>query len=301
MKRFIKKNNLGEIKKNQSFKNLTSMRVGGKIKYLIYPNNINSFIRIMKKIRKRKFLVLGNGTNIIPSDRYYKGIVISLKKMPLSFNERDNEIEVSANYSVMKLATKMAEKGYGDYAFLSGIPGNMAGVVVMNAGAYNHQIEELFLKALIVDEYGKVRTITKSQIDFSYRYSTFREKKWTILSVTLKKGNKGTYVMNKIKEWKLYRAETQPLTMPNCGSIFKNEKTTPAWKIIEGLGLRGYTIGEATYSLKHANFIVNLGNAKAMDVYALVSLAKRKAYDKYKINLKTEIIFFNFKKKQISA
>lgn len=292
------KKGLGIIEKNKRFSDLTSMQAGGRIKTLIYPLDANSAIKIIKYLRNKKkhFLVLGNGTNFVASERTYKGVVLSFKKMKESIIEFDSEIECSSNYSVSKLALKMAEKGYHQYAFLSGISGTIGGAVVMNAGCYNMQISDLFLRCSIIDSLGRIRTIYLDDLAFSYRKSTILETGSIILSVTLKKGEKGYYAMNKIREWKEKRKDTQPLNLPNSGSVFKNGNNVPSYKLIDNVGLRGYQIGGAMFSNKHCNFIVNTGKATGEDVLKLVNLAKERVMQKCKVELETEIIFFNFKK-----
>ena len=298
LKGFIKKKCICEyIYKKGKFKDIVSMRVGGKIKHLIYPKDNNSLIKLIGYLnkKKKKYIVIGNGTNIVPSDRYYRGCVISLKKMKEEFIEREDEIELSANYKSSKLAIKMAEKGYDSFVFLGGIPGNIAGATVMNAGAYGSEIKDLIKRVNIIDEYGRVRTVYKNILGFGYRKSLFRFQRWTIISVVLSKGKKGAYAINQIKKKREERMNSQPLDMPNSGSVFKNTTNLKAWKMIDEVGLRGYCIGGASFSMKHSNFIINLGNATAQEIYNLVLLAQKKVYEKYKISLETEIIFFNFK------
>ncbi len=298
MKKFIKNNNLGEFVKKGFFKDLVSIKVGGMVKGIIYPNDINSLIRIIKKLnkQKKKYFYLGNGTNVVPSERYYRGYIISMKKSKMSITESNNQIEVTSNYPLTPIAIKMAEKGYDSLAFLSGIPGTIGGAVFMNAGAYKHEIKDIFISAKIIDQLGRVRTISRDIASFSYRDSIFRHNNWIILSVTLDKGKKGKYAMEQIKNWKSNRMQTQPLNYPNAGSVFKNFKNNKAWELIDFAGLRGYTIGNACVSPLHANFIINKGGAKGEDIYKLIKHIQKKVYETSKIKLESEIIFFNFKK-----
>lgn len=302
LKRYLRKNNY-EFYRNKSFRNITSIRVGGRIKYLIYPHNINELIKIVRYLIKHhyKYIIIGNGTNFVASDYFYRGVCLCLKKMRQNITEGKDTITVSASYSTSNLAIKMVERGYGDYAFLGCIPGVISGAVYMNAGCNNHQISELVKSVSFINQYGEIRTITKDNLKFSYRKSYFIDKNFVIIDVTLSKGRKGIYAIADLRNEKLKRSNKFPLENPNCGSIFRNPHGKYAGKLIESVGLKGARNGNASISIKHANFIINLGGATAQEIFELIKLSQRKVYDKYKIILEPEIILFNFKKREKRA
>ena len=289
---YIQKNDLGIVLHDKSFKELTTMRVGGRIKNLYYPNSIESLQNVLKKLNYKNFFIIGNGSNVIASDHKYKKLVISLKQMQKDIVYEKDFFVLSAFMDLRKAIYLLAKDKISTLAKLIGIPGTVGGAIVMNAGAYYSEISEhlLWVKYL---ENEKIIVKKKEELQFFYRNSEFKNKNRVIIeaafSIIYDENTKQI-----IKEISEKRKERHPLEYPNSGSIFRNGDDYLAYQIIKKINLYKYKIGNAMFSEKHANFIVNLGNAKANDVFNLIVLAKKRALIFEKINLKEEVILLNF-------
>ena len=288
--------NLGQVRKNVSFKTLTTYKSGGNAKVVIYPNSVSSLTKILEYIKSNniKFKVFGNGSNILASDNDYDGVIIKLTKLN-NYEISDNKVWADAGVSFPMLCTCTYKLGLSGLEFGGGIPGTVGGIVYMNAGAYLSDISSVLEKVDILDENFKVRTLKKEELDFSYRHSTFMNKNWIILKAyfSLKHGDKDD-ILDLVSDRKMRRVKSQPLEYPSAGSVFRNPKDMYAGFMIESVGLRGFTHGGAEISSKHANFIVNKNNATSSDIYYLMKLAKKKVEDKYSIELYREQELFNF-------
>lgn len=288
--------NDGDIKENVSLKTLTTLKVGGISKYVFYPKNVTSLKKALTLFKENNinYKIFGNGSNIIPSDKIYDGVIIKLS----SFNNlkiNDEVIEVEAGYSLMKLAKEVIKLGLSGLEWANGIPGTIGGAVYMNAGAYKQDMSFVLEKITALDENMNIVTLNKDELDFSYRHSRLMEENLICLSATLKLEKKDISlieeVVNKRKE---KRMETQPLEYPSAGSVFRNPFNDFAGRLVEECNLKGKQIGGAMISLKHANFIINKDNATGKDVLDLINLAKKEVKEKFNIELKQEQELFNF-------
>ncbi len=290
LKKFIKKNNIGSITNKEYFKNLTTLKVGGRIKYLVYPNSIDSLVQLIKYLSHKniKYFIIGNGSNIVASDKVYKSVVINTKQLPQTLNIEDSIINVSAFYDLRRLVSTTVGKDISTFVELAGIPATVGGAIYMNAGAYNKQISTnlISVKVLVNNE---IIEYNKEQLDFKYRYSIFHNNKAIILEA---KFNiiKSNDCFIRYNTYLLKRKEDHPLLYPNCGSVFRNLEYMKAYEVIKELHLVGYTKGRAQISAKHCNFIINTSNAKGRDVYKIIKHVKKKS--NYK--LKEEVILLNF-------
>jgi len=276
-----------KFKKNVLLKNYTTFQIGGPAKYFYITKNKTELIKAVKMAKKLKlpFFVLGGGSNLLISDKGFKGLVIKFGQ-PLSL---------------------YVSKGL---EWAVGIPGTIQGAVWSNAGAFKKSMKEVVKEVEVFDtKTGKVKIFKNKDCRFSYRNSIFRKKKnLIILSVKIKSKKSNT---KKIKQYLDYRKKTQPLSFPSVGSIFKNLKNLAtgellgeedkssssafaAARLIEECGLKGKKIGEVQVSKKHANFIINLGDGKARDVKKLINLIKRKVKSKFGANLEEEIQYLGF-------
>ncbi len=184
-----------EIKENVSIKNLTTFKLGGVARYVCYPKNIDELTKLISYLKKENvsYKVLGNGSNIIASDKDYDGIIIKLNKFnDIKIDNDKSTISVGAGYSIIKLASYLAKEGYEGFEWASGIPGTIGGAIFMNAGAYNKSISDIFLEAVVLDENLNVITLQKDELEFSYRKSILMKKSYICLQRTFKveKGNK---------------------------------------------------------------------------------------------------------------
>lgn len=288
--------NDGDIKENVSLKTLTTLKVGGISKYVFYPKDVTSLKKALTLFKENNinYKIFGNGSNIIPSDKIYDGIIIKLSSLN-NLKTNDEVIEVEAGYSLMKLAKEVIKLGLSGLEWANGIPGTIGGAVYMNAGAYKQDMSFVLEKITALDENMNIVTLNKDELDFSYRHSRLMEENLICLSATLKLEKKDISlieeVVNKRKE---KRMETQPLEYPSAGSVFRNPFNDFAGRLVEECNLKGKQIGGAMISLKHANFIINKDNATGNDVLDLINLAKKEVKEKFNIELKQEQELFNF-------
>jgi UDP-N-acetylmuramate dehydrogenase len=291
---------LGELKEEVSIKTLTSFRIGGIAKYVVYPNDLNSLKQILTIISENNYpyKIWGMGSNILASDDYYTGIIIKLDKLLNKIEINDNTVLVGAGVSLINLAYKTCLLGYSGFEYATGIPGSVGGALYMNAGAYKHDTYEI-LKRVHVLRNGKFEWLDKNEIQFSYRHTSFSEQKdWIILEAefNLLKGSMSD-IQRIVNDRKERRMKSQPLNLPSAGSVFRNPDAISAWQIIDEVGLRGKKIGGAMISDIHSNFIVNFDNAKAQDVLDLIVLAKTLVKERMNIELIPEIELFNWSNK----
>ena len=288
--------NDGDIKENVSLKTLTTLKVGGISKYVFYPKDVTSLKKALTLFKENNinYKIFGNGSNIIPSDKIYDGVIIKLSSLN-NLKINDEVIEVEAGYSLMKLAKEVIKLGLSGLEWANGIPGTIGGAVYMNAGAYKQDMSFVLEKITALAENMNIVTLNKDELDFSYRHSRLMEENLICLSATLKLEKKDISlieeVVNKRKE---KRMETQPLEYPSAGSVFRNPFNDFAGRLVEECNLKGKQIGGAMISLKHANFIINKDNATGNDVLDLINLAKKEVKEKFNIELKQEQELFNF-------
>jgi len=270
-KEFIKlKKLLSRLKRNILLKNYTTFRIGGPARYFFVAKNKEDLIEAIKMTKKTKlpFFILGGGSNLLVSNKGFDGLVIKFGQ-PLSL---------------------YVSKGL---EWAVGIPGTVQGAVCGNAGVFKKSMKDIVKSVEVFDtETEKIKVFKNKECKFGYRNSIFKKKKnLIILSVKIKSKKSDT---KKIKQYLDYRKKTQPLNLPSAGSVFKNPTGFSAARLIEECGLKGKKIGNAKISEKHANFIVNLGNAKAKDVKKLINLIKKSVKNKFGIVLEEEIQFLGF-------
>jgi len=255
-------------------------------KYIMFPNNINELISILNVIKKHnyKYLILGNGSNVILPD-YYDGLIIKLNNFN-NFKIESDYVYAECGCMVNKLSNELVNKGYSCLEWASGIPGSIGGCIYNNAGAYNSSISDVLISALVYD--GKeIKEYKNKKIKFEYRDSIFKKNRnLIILSCKLKiaKSDKKA-LKDLVIDRANRRMQTQDLTHPSCGSVFRNPESAPAGKLIDDLGLKGYSINGAMVSKIHANFIINNGNAKQKDIIDLINEIKFKVKKEYDIDL----------------
>lgn len=295
IKNFIKE--LGcEIYEEASLKKYNTYKIDIKCKYLILPNNKEELINLLKLLKKHsiKYLVLGNGSNIIFSCNYYAGAVILLNKLK-NITINNNQVEVEAGYYLPKLSIELSKLGLQGLEFAAGIPGNVGASIAMNAGAYKSSMSEVVEDVTLIDENYNIITLNNKDLEFSYRSSIFKKNKnYIIISAKIKLdyGNKDE-ILEKINKRKIKRLETQPLDMPSAGSVFRNPEGMHAGELIEKCNLKGCSIGDAIISEKHANFIVNKGNATGKDIISLIEKIKKEVKQQFNVDLILEQIIID--------
>ena len=294
----IEKSNIGRIEKDVLLSKYTTYKVGGKAKVIVYPKNVDCLIKLMKIISNNnvKYKILGNGSNLLFSDKVYNGVIIRLTELnDIEFIGR-NKIKVGAGYSLMKLSLLAAKKGLAGLEFASGIPGTIGGAVFMNAGAYKSDMGYIVKSVKVLTPDLKIITLENKEMNFHYRTSFLQtHKDYICLEVILKleKGDKAA-LEEVIKERRKRRVESQPLEYPSAGSVFRNPQDMFAGKLIEDIGLKGKTIGGAKVSDKHANFIINYKKAKSSDIKELIELVHDRVLEEYNVDMKIEQEFVNW-------
>lgn len=292
IKDFFDRNNI-DYYENTSLKKYNTYRIDATCSYLVFPNNEEELIEIIKELDKLKlkYFILGNGSNIILANSHYDGIVIKLDKLnKIIYNE--NIVTAYSGCSLIKLSLDTINKGLSGLEFASAIPGAVGASTAMNAGAYNSDMSEVIEEVTIIDENYNIVVLKNKELNYSYRDSLLKQnpKKIVIKSTfKLTYGDKDA-MKNQVEERRKKRIISQPLEYPNAGSVFRNPENMYAGELIEKSNLKGYKIGGAEVSTKHANFIINKGNATGKDIIDLIKKIKEEVNKNYKVNLKLEQI-----------
>ena len=293
----IIQSHLGKVLINEKISNYTTYKVGGKARAICYPKGEEELIKLVALLKKNKikFFVLGNGSNVLFSDNLYDGVIIKLDNFnKISIN--GNIIEVGAGYPLVKLSGDAMRNSLAGLEFASGIPGTVGGAVFMNAGAYGEDMSKIVESVRVLNSDLEIVELTNEEMAFSYRTSLLQNHlDYVCISAKLKlePGNKEEIEKVMVERRKV-RRETQPLTLPSAGSVFRNPEGMYAGRLIEDMGLKGFSVGKAEVSMKHANFIVNNGNAKASDIKKIIDTIKAKALNKYGVRLRVEQRLINW-------
>ena len=281
---------------NASLKKYNTYKIDTTCSYLVFPKNIDELITIIKYLKEKDitYLVLGNGSNIILSKDYYDYVVIKLDNLN-NIEYHDNIVIVEAGYSLSKLTIETINKGLDGLTFAAGIPGCVGASTAMNAGAYNSDMAAVVKEVKVLDENLNIITLSNKDLKYEYRDSFLkRHPEYIVLSTTLELSKNDPETMkNIVAERRKKRLASQPLDLPNAGSVFRNPENMYAGELIEKSNLKGFTIGDARVSEKHANFIVNIGNAKGKDIVKLIKKIKKEVKNKYNVNLKLEQIIID--------
>ncbi|WP_290738845.1 UDP-N-acetylmuramate dehydrogenase [Fibrobacter sp. UBA3718] len=295
------------INENEPMSKHTSFKVGGAARYFIKVEDNEELKTAIAQAREKRLphFILGNGTNLLVSDKGYDGVVITLAGVFSAIEDSGNgSFKVGAATPLGRFARTAMKLGFAGIHKLAGIPGTMGGAIYMNAGAYGQEIGTCCTQVTILDCDGNIRTVSSTDCAFGYRQSIFQKDKATILSATFQlptanaQGKSVADLEAELAECMAKRKASQPLNMPNAGSTFKRLQTgakdTPTQVApgyyIEQAGLKGLRIGGAEVSTLHANFIVNAGGATAADIMNLSELVQKKVAEKFGIQLKREII-----------
>ncbi len=283
------------ILKNEPMSKHTSFKIGGNAEYFLKIDTIENLKKIIDIATSNKIniTIVGNGTNLLVREGGIKGFVIKLelKDFKIRNNLDDVYITVQSGMSLSTLSNIAIKEEVSGIEFLSGIPGTIGGALRMNAGAYGMEMKDIVFKTKYMTYDGKIKTLEASSHEFSYRNSIFSRINVIILETTLKlkKGNSNE-IKAKIDEYMKNRREKQPLEYPNAGSVFKRKDNYITAKLIDECGLKGYSIGDAEVSQKHAGFIINKGSASSKEVLDLIDYIKKNVKAKFKIDIETEII-----------
>lgn len=295
IRNFTRSNNI-EMYEDVSLKKYNTYRLDVKCDYLVFPKDIDEVVKLISFLKENnyKYLVLGNGSNVIFKNNRYNGVVIKLSKLDKIEFDGD-KVVVGAGVALSKLANMAINNSLSGLEFSVSIPGEIGASVSMNAGAYNESFSDVFVSAKVLTPKLEIIELTNEDMDFSYRNSFIKKNKdYIVLEVVLKlkPGNKEE--MNAVIEKRFEkRKATQPLEYPSAGSVFRNPEGMYAGKLIEDANLKGYSIGGAMISDMHANFIINKDNATGEDIINLINLAKDKVKENNNIDLYLEQVIID--------
>ena len=288
----------GRMERDYPLKNLCTFKIGGPGEVVFWPQGQEDLVQIIEWCRaySKPFVLLGRGSNVLLPDEGLKGVIIvctELKKI----SWQENKVRVEAGYPLMRLARESAKRGLQGLEFAAGIPGTVGGALAINAGAYGGEIGSVVEEVKVLTPEGKRITLSGDKITFGYRYSSLQT--YYILEATLElQVHDSSILLERIKEYNLKRRNTQPLEFPNVGSVFRNPPGDSAARLIEAAGWKGQRVGGAQVSEKHANFIVNRGNAKAAEVLKLIKNIQEDVLAKFGVELQTEIKLYKGNKEE---
>jgi len=288
----------GRISVNEPLKKYTSFQIGGPADWYFEPLDRDDLRDLLMFLRseKRPVLMMGRGSNMLVSDEGIRGAVINLESGFQALSVEEGYVRAEAGVGLARFVDFCIQHEFAGVEMLPGIPGTIGGAITMNAGAYGGEISDHIVDVDVIRE-NKFLTIARGDAGFSYRRSGFQNDVVLGARFLLEKGNKAA-VMKRRRELLLKRNESQPLNMPNSGSMFKNPAGTHAAKLLENAGLKGTVRGRAQISEKHANFFVNLGGASATDIMQLIRLARERVARKFNIELELEIRLVGFPAEQ---
>lgn len=276
---------------DEPMKKHSNFRSGGNAKFYLTPKTVDEFVEVVNYLKENdeKFIVLGRGTNILVKDGGLKETVVSTFKMT-GYEINGEVITANAGTPLALIANKALASYLAGFEFAGGIPGSLGGGVFMNAGAHGGEMKDVLIDVTVFDtnDY-KVKVLKPKDLDLRYRHSNIEEKGYIVLSarIQLHKGNKEEIKAN-MDEFKEYRTRTQP-SDPSAGSTFKRPEGYIAAKLIDEAGLKGYHIGDAGVSEKHAGFVINKSNASTKEILDVIDYVKKEVYNKYKVKLEEEV------------
>lgn len=281
------------IKKEEPMKEHTTFRIGGPADYFVVPNTKELLVKTLDLCRDWKVpvYVTGNGSNLLVGDKGFRGVILHIgRQMNRIWFEEENQVRAQAGVMLSRFSREVALKGLSGLEFASGIPGTLGGAIAMNAGAYGGEIKDVLKEATIINEDHKVMVLSKEELKLGYRKSLIQEKGYVVLeAVFLLPEGSPDDILSKMAQLNKKRQEKQPLNFPSAGSTFKRPEGYFAGKLIEDTGLRGFRVGNASISMKHCGFVVNMGDATAKDVVLLMEEVDKRVFEKFGVHLEPEI------------
>lgn len=280
------------IRQNEPMKNHTTFRVGGPADIFLTPS-AEELPAVLSVCREEQMpvTVIGNGSNLLVGDQGIRGVVICIGFGMRGIRVDGEKIFLEAGVTLAAAAQQAAKAGLTGLEFASGIPGTFGGAVVMNAGAYGGEMKDVIVSVRVISEDGEILTLSKEELDLSYRHSVIPERGYLVIDgeLLLTREKDPNQITERMEELKKKRIEKQPLEYPSAGSTFKRPEGYFAGKLIMDAGLRGFSVGGAAVSEKHCGFVINKGNATAADICALMDEVTRIVKEKYAVTLEPEV------------
>ncbi len=294
------------ILKEESMKKHTSFKIGGNADFFVKAKSVEDVKFVIDLCKKNDIplTIIGNGSNILVKDEGIRGIVLKIdidkfeinEKIPEELRKNNNSVIITVGAGVLlgKLAFQLLKKSISGFEFASGIPGTIGGAVRMNAGAYGSEFKDIVIETMCMDNNGNIIKLDNKKQKFEYRKSIFKDNKYIILEtkLLLEKVDDNSKIKEKMDEYKKSRMEKQPIEFPSAGSTFKRGSDFITAKLIDECDLKGYSIGDAQVSEKHAGFVINRGNASFEDVFKLIKFIQKNVKEKFgkDIELEVEIV-----------
>ena len=305
IKNYIENNTKSKVLTNEPMKNHTTYGIGGPADLFVFPSNKEDLIKVFEisKEHSQKIIIVGSGSNLLVSDHGIRGVIICIKNCLNSLKVEDNKIYAECGVMLGKLVKNSIKNNLKGLENLIGVPGTLGGALIMNAGAWGGEISNCLESVELIDpDKNAVAILSKSEIDFSYRSSSFKNGSILLSALFDMEYSDKKIIEDSSKIAQLGRKDTQPLKYRSAGSVFKNpSKEKSAGMLIDKAGLKGLTIGDAQISEKHANFFINKGNAKASDMLMLIKKAKNKVKDKFNVDMDLEVKLMGFEKREIDS
>lgn len=270
----------------------TTFRIGGPADIMILPNSIEELQEILGIIRDAdvSYMVIGAGSNLLVSDKGIRGVVIKIGPAFANINIEGNKLIAGAGATLTAISRRAQAASLSGLEFAVGIPGSIGGAIMMNAGAYGGEICQVLESAEVMDSLGNIKNYSDQEMHFGYRHSRLMEEELIALSGTfLLKPDDPELILSRMQDITERRREKQPIDMPCAGSVFKRPPDNYVGPLVEKAGLKGYRIGGAEVSTKHAGFIVNVGGATCKDVLDLIGFVQSTIKEKYNVTLEPEI------------
>ena len=280
------------ILENENMASHTKFKCGGNASLYIAPNSTDELVKVLEVLRNENYpyMVIGNGSNLLVKDSGYDGAIVEVDKKISEIDVRGEEIIVEAGAKLSKVATIAMENDLAGFEFAHGIPGNMGGAVVMNAGAYGGEMKDVLKWVKVVDQNGEIKTLENEELELGYRTSRVMKEKMIVLEACIKLD---LGVMGDIAEVMALlmskRKASQPLEYPSAGSTFKRPEGYFAGKLVQDAGMKGYRVGDAMVSDKHSGFVINCGNATATDVIQVIKDVQAKVKEDFGVDLEPEV------------
>lgn len=293
----------GAIFENEWLSKHTWYQIGGPCDHYCVPNDVEELRKLIDHCEQnqRTYFIHGKGSNLLISDNGIKGFVIDLSQACSLIKMDGSNVSVGAGFYMPKLVLECEKSGLGGIEMFAGIPGSVGGAIKMNAGCHGKEIFDVLTEVTVL-HHGRIESFPKERIEFGYRYvKTFDDPSMIVLSGTMQlERTDGNLLAERRKEFMKKRQQTQPINLPSSGSVFKNPKNDHAARLIDQCGLKGYRVGHAAVSEKHANFIVNEGGAKASDVLAVMKHVKSTVFNKFGVALELEVKLVGFTQNELS-
>lgn len=284
--------NADAILYDQPMKKYTSFKVGGPVDVLLLPKSEEQIKEVLQLLNGESipFYIMGNGTNLLVSDKGFRGVVIKICGNYSDYKVEGDTISAQSGILLSNLAKVALSHNLSGLEYASGIPGTLGGAITMNAGAYDGEMKDVIVSAHVIDKKGNIYEIVNGDLEFGYRTSVIEKRDLIVLSSKVKlTSSPYEQIKAKMDDFTGRRKSKQPLEWPSAGSTFKRPEGFFAGKLIEDCGLKGYQLGGAQVSEKHCGFLINKNNATAMDVYLLIEHIQNVVLDKFGVQLTTEV------------